>query len=357
MCSCKIHKWHRATTSYLDTKKNGKNIITSGFQRIVHMKGSIEIYQSEDQQIELTVSFDNETVWLNRQQLSVLFDRDVKTIGKHINNVFKEGELDKDSVVAKFATTATDGKTYSVDHYNLDMIISVGYRVKSLRGTQFRIWATSKLKELLVEGYVINQKRLEQKEQEVQVLKSGIQIIGRAIEQKAEEVGYAWLDTYAIGLGLLDDYDHESLDKTGISKRETIYPELKDYYKVVEAMRAEFDSSVFGKEKDDNFQSSVAQISKGMGDKDFYPSIEEKATMLLYLVTKNHSFVDGNKRIAAACFLLFLENNELLYTQDGLPIISNEALAALTLYIASSKPEEMETVKRLIISVLNRNQQ
>ena len=321
------------------------------------MKGNIEIYQSEDQVVELNVSFENETVWLNRQQMALLFDRDVKTIGKHINNVLKEGELFIDSVVAKFATTATDGKTYQVDHYSLDMIISVGYRVKSKRGTQFRIWATSKLKELLVQGYVINQKRLEQKEQEVKVLKAGIQILGRAIEQKADEQGYAWLDTYAIGLGLLDDYDHESLDKAGISKKETNYPELKDYYKMVEVMRAEFDSAVFGKEKDDNFQSSVTQISKGMGTQDFYPTIEEKAAMLLYLITKNHSFVDGNKRIAASCFLLFLDRNNLLNTTDDSQIISNEALATLTLYIASSKPDEMETVKRLIISVLNRNQQ
>ena len=321
------------------------------------MKGNIEIYQSEDQVVELNVSFDNETVWLNRQQMALLFDRDVKTIGKHINNVFKEGELFIDSVVAKFATTATDGKTYQVDHYSLDMIISVGYRVKSKRGTQFRIWATAKLKELLVQGYVINQQRLQQKEQEVKVLKAGIQILGRAIEQKADEEGYAWLDTYAIGLGLLDDYDHESLDKAGISTKETNYPELKDYYKMVEVMRAEFDSAVFGKEKDDNFESSATQISKGIGTQDFYPSIEEKAAMLLYLITKNHSFVDGNKRIAASCFLLFLDRNNLLNTTDGSQIISNEALAALTLYIASSKPDEMETVKRLIISVLNRNQQ
>jgi len=327
------------------------------------MKGNIEIYQSDDLQIELDVSFDNETVWLNQEQMASLFDRDRTVIGRHIRNIFKEAELIEDEVCADFAHTtqhgAIVGKTQQqkTKIYNLDVIISVGYRVKSKRGTQFRRWATSKLKELLVQGYVINEKRLEQKEQEVKVLKAGIQILGRAIEQKAEEEGYSWLDTYAIGLGLLDDYDHESLDKAGISKKEANYPELKDYYKLVEVMRAEFDSAVFGKEKDDNFQSSVTQISKGMGTQDFYPTIEEKAAMLLYLITKNHSFVDGNKRIAAACFLLFLDQNELLNTSDVSQIISNEALAALTLYIASSKPEEMETVKRLIISVLNRNQQ
>lgn len=320
------------------------------------MKGNIKIFQSDNQSIQLEVSFDNETVWLNRQQLSVLFDRDIKTIGKHINNVFKENELVKDSVVANFATTATDGKTYQVDHYNLDVIISVGYRVKSLRGTQFRKWATSKLKELLIQGYSVNEKRLEEKEQEVKILKSGIQILERAIEHKAKEEGLTWLETFAKGLSLLDDYDHESLDKKGISRRKPTYPSLNEYYIIVEKMRQEFDSAVFGKEKDDNFKSSVAQISKGIDREDFYPSLEEKAAMLLYLITKNHSFVDGNKRIAAACFLLFLEQNGILYVNNKDLIISNEALAAITLFVASSKPEEMKTVISLIISILNRNQ-
>lgn len=324
------------------------------------MNGNIEIYQSDNDDIQIEVSFDNETVWLSQQQMAALFESTKQNISLHINNCFKEGELTKEATVKDSLTVRMEGNRQvkrKIEVYNLDVIISVGYRVKSQRGTQFRIWATSKLKQLLVQGYAINQKRLEQKEQEVKVLKTGIQILGRAIESKAEEEGYAWLDTYAIGLGLLDDYDHESLDKAGISRRKANYPELADYYKMVDIMRAEFDSGVFGKEKDDNFQSSVTQISKGMGENDFYPSIEEKAAILLYLVTKNHSFVDGNKRIAAACFLLFLENNALLNTPGGLPLISNEALATLTLYIASSKPEEMETVKRLIISVLNRNQQ
>ena len=327
------------------------------------MKGNVEIYQSGNNDIQLEVSFDNETVWLSQEQMSSLFDRDRTVIGRHIKNIFKEDELVEAEVCADYAHTtkhgAIEGKTQQQSRktYNLDVIISVGYRVKSKQGTQFRKWATSKLKELLVQGYVINEKRLIQKEQEVKVLKSGIQILSRVIEQKATEEGYDWLDTFATGLGLLDDYDHESLDKKGITTKKTNYPELKEYYHMVETMRAEFNSDVFGKEKDDNFQSSVAQISKGMGDEDFYTSLEEKAAMLLYLITKNHSFVDGNKRIAAACFLLFLQKNNLLYVSDDVLIISNEALAALTLYIASSKPEEMETVKRLIISVLNRNQQ
>ncbi len=320
------------------------------------MENQIEIYQSSDGSISIDVAFEQETVWLNRNQLANLFDRDVKTIGKHINNIFKEEELDKNSVVAKFATTAADGKSYQVENYNLDVIISVGYRVKSKRGTQFRIWATSKLKELLIEGYVLNEKRLAQKEQEIKVLKSGIQIMGRALSVKASEEGMEWLDRYAVGLGILDDYDHESLDTNGKTQRTANYPSLEAYQKLINNMRKEFDSAVFGKEKDQNFRSSVKQIEKGFGDVDFYPSLEEKATMLLYLVTKNHSFVDGNKRIAAACFLYFLESNNLLFDEMDKPIISNEALASLTLYVASSKPEEMETVKRLIVSVLNRSQ-
>jgi len=320
----------------------------------------IVIYQDSNSQIELKVQLEGETVWLTQAQMVTLFESSKANINEHISNILELGELNKERTVRKFRTVRLEGNRKvkrNLIHYNLDMIISIGYRVNSTKGIQFRKWATAKLRELLVQGYVLNEKRLVEKEQEVKVLKSGIQILGRAIEHKAKEEGYAWLDTFAKGLGLLDDYDHESLDKSGISKKKTKYPVLEDYYNMVEAMKAEFDSAVFGKEKDQNFQSSVNQISKGMGEDDFYPTIEEKAAMLLYLITKNHSFVDGNKRIAAACFLLFLEHNNLLYPTENSLIISNEALAALTLYIASSKPEEMETVKRLIISVLNRNQQ
>lgn len=235
------------------------------------------------------------------------------------------------------------------------MIISVGYRVNTKQGTQFRIWATSKLKELLVQGYVLNEKRLAQKDQELKVLKDGIHILNRALQNKPVNNTSAWLLNFAKGLSLLDDYDHEKLDAKGNTVRPTNYPSLTDYWSLVEMMRKEFDSAVFGKEKDQNFRSSIAQIGKGIGTEDFYPSLEEKAAMLLYLVTKNHSFVDGNKRIAAGCFLLFLERNGMLYNSDYSTILSNEALASLTLFIASSKPEEKETVKRLVISVLNRN--
>ncbi|WP_026629424.1 virulence protein RhuM/Fic/DOC family protein [Dyadobacter alkalitolerans] len=320
------------------------------------MDNKVEIYQSRDGQTQIEVAFGEGTVWLTRAQLSDLFGRDIKTVGKHVNNVFEEGELDKAAVVANFATTAADGKKYQVDHYNLDVIISVGYRVKSRQGTQFRQWATQRLKDFLIQGYAINEQRLSQKQQEVQTLKDGIRILSRAIENKVTETDFAWLGQFAKGLELLDDYDHGQLDAKGISTKQAVYPEISDYYRVVEAMKADFDSDVFGKEKDGSFQSALVQIGKGFGDVDFYPSIEEKAATLLYLIIKNHGFVDGNKRIAAACFLLFLELNRLLTPQSGNPIISNEALASLTLFAASSKPEEMETVKKLVVSVLNRNQ-
>ena len=188
------------------------------------MESKIEIYQGSDGQTQIEVLVEKETVWLNRNQMAFLFGRDVKTIGKHINNVFNDGELEKDAVVANIATTALDGKSYRVDHYNLDVIISVGYRVKSAQGTQFRQWATQRLKDYLVQGCAINEKRLAQKQQEVQTLKDGIRILSRAIEHKANDQNLDWLNQFAKGLELLDDYDHENLDTEGLSKRTANYP-------------------------------------------------------------------------------------------------------------------------------------
>ena len=316
-------------------------------------ENQIEIYENIDSGVSLEVQFEGDTVWLSQSQLSELFKQTKQNISLHINNCFKEGELDLNSVVKDSLTTAADGKKYKTKFYNLDVIISVGYRVKSKQGTQFRIWANSILKEYLVKGYAINEKRLEQKEQEVQLLKNGIQILSRAIEEKTE--GNEWLSIFAKGLQLLDDYDHEELDAKGLTEKQALYPSRDDYHELINQMVVDFDSQVFGKEKDQNFESSIAQIEKGFGEKDFYPTLEEKATMLLYLVVKNHSFVDGNKRIAAACFLKFLQTNQMLFNAKNEPIIGNDTLASLTLLIASSKPEEMETVKRLVISVLNRN--
>lgn len=321
----------------------------------------IEIYRSSDGQTEIEVTFDKETVWLNQEQLSHLFDRDRTVIGRHIRSVFREGELVEEVVCAEFAHTtqhgAIEGKTQTrtTKYYNLDVIISVGYRVKSVKGTLFRQWASQRLKDYLLKGYSINQKRLEQTSQELQILRSGIRILGRAIEEKTQEQDIEWLDQFAKGLELLDDYDHEKLDSVGLTRRDAVYPTYEEYQFLISQMKAEFSSDVFAIEKDHGFDSAISQISKGFGEQDFYPSVEEKAATLLYLITKNHAFADGNKRIAAACFLLFLEKNGLLGKDDGSPVISNEALASITLFVATSKPDEMEAVKKLIVSILNRN--
>jgi len=321
----------------------------------------IEIYHSSDGQTEIEVTFDNETVWLNQEQLSQLFERDRTVIGRHIRSIFSEGELVEEVVCADFAQTtqhgAIKGKTQTkrAKYYNLDVIISVGYRVKSVRGTQFRQWSSQRLKDYLIKGYSVNQKRLEQTSQELQVLRSGIRILGRAIEDKSQAQDAEWLSQFEKGLKLLDDFDHEMLDSTGLTKGRTVYPTREDYQLLISQMKAEFNSDVFAIEKDYGFDSAINQISKGFEDQDFYPTIEEKAATLLYLVTKNHAFADGNKRIAAACFLLFLEKNGMLSGKDGRTIISNEALASITLFVATSKPDEMGAVKKLIVSILNRN--
>ena len=316
----------------------------------------IVIYQSDDGTSQLQVSLQDDTIWLTQAQILDVFSSSKANISEHIKHIFSSGELSKEATVRKFRTVQQEGTrkvTRNRVHYNLDVIISVGYRVNSIRGTQFRVWANRILKEYLVKGYTINEKRLAQKEQEVQILKNGIQILSRAIEEQTAD--NKWLAVFSKGLSLLDDYDHEQLDIKGLTRKEANYPSLEDYQKLIYQMLAEFDSDVFGKEKDNSFQSSVAQITKGFEASDFYPTLEEKAAMLLYLIVKNHSFVDGNKRIAAACFLKFLQQNRMLFNSQQLPIISNDTLASLTLFIASSKPKEMETVKRLVISVLNRN--
>lgn len=315
----------------------------------------IIIYQTGENQIEVSVQFEKETVWLSLNQISLLFDRDKSVISRHLNKIFTSGELEKKSVVAKNATTAADGKTYQVEFFNLDVILSVGYRVNSKQGTQFRQWANRILKDYLVQGYAINERRLQQKQQEVEILKTGLRIVSRAIENAANEQEQEVFRQFAKGLALLDDYDHEALDEKGLTQKETIYPNFEDYMALIGQMYSDFESSVFAKPKDDGFYSSINQIKQSFGDKELYPSIEEKAANLLYFITKNHSFVDGNKRIAAACFLYFLQQNNALHNNNGEAIISNETLATLTLYIANSRTEESEVVKRLIISVLNRN--
>lgn len=320
-------------------------------------EAQLQIFTTESG-IDIQIRFEEETVWATQKQIAELFETTPQNITMHLKSAYESQEIEEEATCKQSLQVRKEG-TRTVKRkqlvYNLDAILSVGYRISTKRGTQFRIWATQRLKDHLVQGYTINESRLAQKQQEVQHLKTGIRILERAMTDKAQQEELDWLQHFAKGLKLLDDYDHEQLDKQGNSTQVANYPSLEDYRQVVERMKADFDSSVFGKEKDDSFPGSVAQISKGFGDEDFYPSLEEKAATLLYLIIKNHSFVDGNKRIAAACFLLFLEKNKLLLRDDGRPIISNEALASLTLLVAASQSEEMETVRRLIISVLNRN--
>ncbi len=327
------------------------------------MESKIEIYQSQDGETSIDVIFEQDTVWLTNAQLVTLFDSSKANISEHIKHIFLSGELDDVPTVRKFRTVQKEGsRLIERDriHYNLDVIIAVGYRVNSKQGTRFRQWATQRLKDFLVRGYAINETRLKQKQQHIQTLQEGIRILSRAIEEKVDSEDLRWLATFAKGLALLDDYDHERLDRKGRTVRPAAYPDLTEYHAVVDAMKADFDSAVFGKEKDGSFQSAIAQISKGFGDEDFYPSVEEKAATLLYLIIKNHSFVDGNKRIAAACFLLFLERNNLLISDSGDPIISSEALASLTLLPQPVSRRRWRRVTNswlnLIISILNRNQ-
>lgn len=322
------------------------------------MENKIEIFKSSDNQIELQVQIDTDTVWLTQEQMEYLFQTTKQNISLHINNVFAEKELDKNSTVKESLTVRTEGKRQvkrKIQFYNLDVIISVGYRVKSQRGTQFRQWATQRLKDYLVQGYAINEKRLAQKQLEVEYLKTGIRILNRAMAEQTTAEDFELLRVFAKGLSLLDDYDNELLDKKGITQQQTIYPTVEEYLKMIQIMYSGIESDVFAKPKDESFHSSVNQIKQSFGDSELYPTIEEKAANLLYFITKNHSFVDGNKRIAAACFLYFMEQNKALLKPDGTPIIDNATLAALTLFIATSKPEEADIVKQLTISILNRN--
>lgn len=316
------------------------------------MENQIEIFESKDG-IKLSVEVHNDSVWLSQEQLSILFDRDQSVISRHINNVFHEGELNQFSNMQKMHIAKSDKP---ISKFSLDVIISVGYRVKSNRGTQFRQWATQRLKEYLIEGIALNEKRLNQKNKEIQVLHDGIRILSRAIEEKLHtSEGFDWLQQFNQGLQLLDDYDHEALETYGNHTATPSYPSPTEYQELIKVMCSEFNSKVFGKIKDGGFDSAINQIKQGWGQADFYPSIEEKAAMLLYLIVKNHAFVDGNKRIAAASFPLFLAKNKLLFNAATKPLISNDALAGLTLFVASSNPEEMLIVKKLVMSVLNRN--
>lgn len=318
------------------------------------MGNKIEIYKTSIG-AEVSVQLETDTVWLDAHNIAEVFGVNRPAIVKHIGNIYKSGELEMESTCSILEQVAADGKKRKMNFYNLDIILSVGYRINSSQATKFRQWATSRLKDYLVQGYTINEKRLHQKQQEVEFLKTGLRIVSRALENAANEQEQEVFHQFAKGLELLDDYDHEELDNKGYTLKETVYPTYKDYMNLISLMYSDFKSDVFAKPKDNGFHSSINQIKQSFGETELYPTIEEKAANLLYYITKNHSFVDGNKRIAASCFLYFLQRNNSLINSRGEPLISNDTLASLTLFIANSKPEENEIVKRLIISILNRN--
>lgn len=323
------------------------------------MKNQIEIYQTSNLQIEIVVSFKNDSVWMSQKMMSLLFEKDSDTIGLHLLNIYKDHELVENSTTEFFSVVQMEGKrlvSRKIKYYNLDAILSVGYRVNSKIGTQFRQWATNRLKDYLVQGYAINERRLLEKQQHVEYLKTGIRILSRTIEEQVNNSDSESLRIFAKGLTLLEDYDNELLDQSSRTKAKIKYPKLKDYFHLINKMKLSINSNVFAKPKDNSFESSVRLIEQGFNGRELYIGLEEKAAMLLYLIVKNHSFVDGNKRIGAACFLFFLEKNNLLVNKFQQPILSNDALASLTLFVASSRPDEMGTIKKLIISILNRNQ-
>ena len=302
----------------------------------------------ENQEVKLEVNMKDETLWLNANQLSKLFDRDSKTIRKHINNALNE-ELD-DSVVAKFATTAKDGKTYQVEYYNLDMIISVGYRVKSKNGIIFRKWATKVLKDYMIKGYAVNQKRLEYLEKTIKL----IDIAGRMdAELKGSE---AWeiikvINNYSSALSLLDDYDHKRITKpTGTKNDKQVTYE--DCMNIIGKLKFNSDSNLFALERNEGLKEVIGTIYQSFDGKDLYSTIEEKAANFLYLITKNHTFIDGNKRIAATLFIYFLNYYNILYKDDK-QVIDNNTLASLTLLIASSNPKEKEVLVDLVVNFLS----
>jgi len=320
----------------------------------------IEIYQVENGNTEISVKLENETVWLSLNQMVDLFLRDKSVISRHISNIFKEGELDKQSVVAKNATTAADGKIYQVDFYNLDVIISIGYRIKSQRGTQFRIWANKILKNYLIKGFSINEKRLTQQNEQLKKLQDSVKLLGDVLNYKElntdESVGLLTIiSDYAYALDILDRYDYQNLDIRKTSGKETFqlgYNEAKKQIAI--AKKVYGNSELFGREKDDSLKSSLSTIYQTFDGKDLYPSVEEKAANLLYFITKNHSFTDGNKRIAAFIFLYFLERNRILFDKFGKKRIADNALVALTLMIAISKPEEKDTMIKVIVNLINK---
>lgn len=329
-------------------------------EKPIENRGEIIIYRAEDNTVQLDVRMENETVWLSQQQMVQLFNSTKQNISLHIGNIFREGELQKEATVKEYLTVQTEGNRQicrKVLYYNLDIIISVGYRVKSQRGVQFRQWANRILKDYLVKGYAINEKL---RREQLSDLRQLVQIVGRTVQSKAVESAdetQAIFDVvldYTYALDTLDNYDYERLTVKETTPEERFHATYENAMQTIAALREKFGgSTLFGNEKDDSFKSSIGQIYQTFGGKDLYPSVEEKAAMLLYLVTKNHSFSDGNKRIAATLFLWFLNNNGILYREDGTKRLADNTLVALTLMIAESRTEEKDTMVKVVVNLIN----
>lgn len=322
----------------------------------MELNDKIVIYRTADGQTSIDVKLEDETVWLSANQMANLFDRDEKTIRKHINNVFSEGELEKEN---NTHFLRVDGVKQPVAFYSLDVIISIGYRVKSQRGTQFRIWANRVLKEYLVKGYAVNKALTEQRYTE---LKQLVTVLGRTVKAQEALTSEDALNLvevvsdYAYALDTLDRYDYQQLAVEQTTNEVKFHATYEGAMQAIEELKEKFGGSQwFAHEKDDSFKSSIGQIYQTFGGQDLYPSVEEKAAMLLYLVTKNHSFSDGNKRIAATLFLWFMAGNGILYNPDGSKRIADNTLVALTLMIAESRTEEKDIMVKVVVNLINKN--
>lgn len=322
----------------------------------MELNDKIVIYRTADGQTSIDVKLEDETVWLSANQMANLFDRDEKTIRKHINNVFYEGELEKEN---NTHFLRVDGVKQPVAFYSLDVIISIGYRVKSQRGTQFRIWANRVLKEYLVKGYAVNKALTEQRYTE---LKQLVTVLGRTVKAQEALTSEDALNLvevvsdYAYALDTLDRYDYQQLAVEQTTNEIKFHATYEGAMQAIEELKEKFGGSQwFAHEKDDSFKSSIGQIYQTFGGQDLYPSVEEKAAMLLYLVTKNHSFSDGNKRIAATLFLWFMAGNSILYNSDGSKRIADNTLVALTLMIAESRTEEKDIMVKVVVNLINKN--
>ena len=315
-------------------------------------RGEIVIYQPPSGAAILDVRLTGETLWLSLNQIATLFERDKSVISRHLRKVFSEGELERSSVVAFFATTAADDKTYQVEYFNLDAILSVGYRVNSRRGTQFRIWATGVLRSHLVSGYSANERRLAELRQSLRLVEHAL--AGDAVSADEAAALLRVVTDYAYALDLLDDYDHQRVRTQATHAGLAVGIAYDEARGIISRLREKFGaSSLFGLEKDDSLHSSLNAILQTFDGQDVYPSLEEKAAHLLYFLVKNHSFVDGNKRIAAALSLWFMEKNAMLRRDDGARRIADNALVAITLLIAVSEPAEKRVIISMVVNLIN----